>query len=235
MARVLNRQDMEKIAERVYTAYRRLPEASGEMEELRVDAELLLTKLLGLRIDYKRLSKDGRTLGVTSHGEAWTEYCFEDTMEICHLDGKTVLIETRLRDDPLGRLSFILAHEGAHHILRMLYPRDYGCGMRAHEVLRFRTSREPYEPQDDEEMQANWLASALLMPQELVRQNMKREGLTKPVELLNPIWRPEEFAKFDRMTRNMHVSRKTLAYRMKRLGLVYRVQLDDPNDLSRFL
>ena len=55
-------EDLEALARRVYEAYASLPEADGRQ----VDPELLAEKLLGLRVEYRRLSRDGGILGITA-------------------------------------------------------------------------------------------------------------------------------------------------------------------------
>ena len=58
----LTEEELEWLSRRVYRAYAALPEADGRQ----VDPALLAEKLLGLRVDYRRLSRDGSILGITS-------------------------------------------------------------------------------------------------------------------------------------------------------------------------
>ncbi len=61
----LSRNDLETIGGRVIEAYKRLPAISGQALE-RVDIDFLCQELLGLRIDYARLSLNGEKIGLTS-------------------------------------------------------------------------------------------------------------------------------------------------------------------------
>ena len=61
----LSRNDLETIGGRVIAAYKRLPAISGQALE-RVDIDFLCQELLGLRIDYARLSLNGEKIGLTS-------------------------------------------------------------------------------------------------------------------------------------------------------------------------
>ena len=61
----LSRNDLETIGGRVIAAYKRLPAISGQALE-RVDIDYLCQELLGLRIDYARLSLNGEKIGLTS-------------------------------------------------------------------------------------------------------------------------------------------------------------------------
>ena len=65
---------MEKIAERVLRAYWKLP--SAQETPWYVDPDLLLTDLLDLSIEFRRLSGDGMTLGMTSFEEMEIELAY---------------------------------------------------------------------------------------------------------------------------------------------------------------
>ena len=65
--RYMTRYDLQKVAGRVLCAYWRLPEA--QENPYCVDMLLLAKKLLGLRVLYRHLSSDGRTVGITSYGQ----------------------------------------------------------------------------------------------------------------------------------------------------------------------
>lgn len=124
----LSRIDIEVIAEKIIKAYRELPEVKNK-KIYRIEPELLLTKLLGLKIEYQHLSLDGSILGMTSFQEIGVEVFDEaDTDTFFFLDGKTVLIEKDLQQDSgqRGRFNFTTMHEGSHQIFKMLYPNDYG-------------------------------------------------------------------------------------------------------------
>ena len=95
----LSRLDIEAIAEKYITAYMELPEVQ-DMPVYRIEPELFLERVLGLKIDYAHLSYDGTLLGMTSFVEVMVDVMtaeFEE--EHILLDGSTVLVESDLRDD----------------------------------------------------------------------------------------------------------------------------------------
>ena len=49
------------------------------------------------------------------------------------LDGKTILIESDLMKEGanIGRRNYTVSHESCHHILKMLFPHDYGAQAKA--------------------------------------------------------------------------------------------------------
>ena len=73
----LSRNDLETIGGRVIAAYKRLPAISGQALE-RVDIDFLCQELLGLRIDYARLSLNGEKIGLTSSCDIGVEVFPED-------------------------------------------------------------------------------------------------------------------------------------------------------------
>ena len=95
----LTRAYIEGIADRILKAYMNLPEIKGN-DIYRIDPELLLTRVLGLKIEYAHLSLDGTVLGMTSFGEVEVEVYDEADEEyyLC-LDGKTVVVDQELLVD----------------------------------------------------------------------------------------------------------------------------------------
>ncbi len=184
-------EELEDLANRVYAAYEMLPEADG----LRVDPELLAEKLLGLRVVYRRLSRDGSILGLTAPAPVAVPVLEEGGRRWYALDGRTILLERGLLSPWVspGRRNFTLMHEVGHRLLSGALP-----------------------PGD--EKAANRLASALLMPQGLLRRNLTSCSLPfgpLPDRRLDPAgWEA-----FCGLAETMGVSRQALAIRLEDLGL----------------
>ena len=183
-------EELEALARLVYRAYAALPEADGRQ----VDPALLAGKLLRLKVVYRRLSRDGSILGITSPAPVGVPVLTSDGQDWFFLDGRTILLEERLRlpwASP-GRRRFTLMHEIGHRLLGAS-----GAG---------------------NEGQANRLASALLMPEVLLRRNLRavswRTG-PLPDRRLDP----ERHRAFAALAETMGVSRQALGIRMEQLGL----------------
>ena len=120
----LSRNDLETIGGRVIEAYKRLPAISGQALE-RVDIDFLCQELLGLRIDYARLSLNGEKIGLTSSCDIGVEVFPEDPSsteeQYYMLDGKTILIESDLMKEGanIGRRNYTVSHESCHHIFNL--------------------------------------------------------------------------------------------------------------------
>lgn len=227
MSRYLSYADLDAIADRVFRAYAKLPEVQAT-ELLYVDPEILVKTLLGLQIEYRHLSVDGTTLGITAYDDIGVEV-FDENEDLFYFDGKTVLIESDLQAaDQIGRRNFTIVHEGCHHVLKMLFPRDYAYGISNRRILKYRGTRSN---RSREEWQVDQLTSAILLPEELVVQAMHLACLDGKIDILNAIWRKDEYEKFCSMCYLLGVSKQALCIRMKRLGLLDKEYLLCPNEI----
>ena len=181
-------EEIEALADRLYRAYAALPEA----DKRRVDPELMAEKLLGLRVEYRRLSRDGSILGITSPENVGVPVLEGDGAAWYFLDGRTILLEERLLSPWTcpGRRRFTLMHEISHRLL------DSAGG----------------------EAQADRLAAALLMPEALLRRNLAALGW-RAGPLPDRRLDPERWGTFAALAETMGVSRQALGIRMERLGL----------------
>ena len=181
-------EDLEALARRVYEAYAALPEADGRQ----VDPELLAEKLLGLRVEYRRLSRDGGILGITAPESVGVPVLEGGKAVWYFLDGRTILLEERLLSPWVspGRRRFTLMHEVGHRLLD-------SAGAEA---------------------QADRLAAALLMPEALLRHNL-RLCSWRPGPLPDKRLDPERWCVFAGLAARMGVSRRALGIRMEQLGL----------------
>jgi len=227
----LKRTDIEKIGNRIFNAYRKLPCVSSHGHISRVDPDVVLNCILGIDIQYHHLSEDGQTYGMTSTGELGVELC--DMDELFILDGKTVLIEKELLQNRkmICRCNFTKCHEASHHIFKMLYPKDYGSendGTPTKVYFSREHTYSPSQPRDWEEWQADTLASYILMPEYLIGQGMFWLGIGERIELLNKIYNPYMYNKFCMLAEMLGASKSALAYRMETLGLIKENHLDNP-------
>lgn len=214
---------LEAIAARVIRAYMKLPEVRGTDLQC-IDPTLLATELLGLKIEYRHLSADRMTLGLTCFDELEILLPGEKDNSFI-FDGKTILIEKDLKYffGQEGRRNFTITHEGGHHILKMLYPQDYASGVEARRVLYYRETN--MSGCRREERQVNALTAAILMPEFLIRRGMKIVGLDGRIEILSREHNEREYNKFCDMAWLLGVSKQALSIRMKQLGLIGKAYL----------
>lgn len=222
-------QKIDAIAQRVVTAYKKLPALCGQSPNI-IQPELLVCGLLGLSIEYHTLSYNGTILGLTACGEVGVPiYDNPNKPEYFYLDGNTVLIEKSLTKETanVGRRNFMLTHEGCHQIYRMLFPKEY-MGTIARRQVHYCHAASPGRRCDWEEWRTNRLASAVLMPEDMVRENMADFGLGSQMRMVNRVFAREDYERFEAMADHMGVSKKALSIRMKQLGLLRSDYLEDP-------
>lgn len=196
----LSRQDIESIAQRVIAAYRRLP-IFQERPPNMVCPETLVHDLLGLSIEYHTLSRNRSILGLTCCGPVGVPI-FDDPErpEYFFLDGKTLLIDKRLigEDTNKGRYHFTLIHEACHQIYRMLFPREYMTGPFRRKI-HCCSAHSSANVNDWEEWRTNALASAVLMPVDMILCNMAAFGLGNKLRMVNRVFASAEYERFAQM------------------------------------
>ena len=220
----LSRNDLEKIATCVFNGYKRLPRFVG-LQVDRVDPEILACELCGFHVDYYHLSRDKQILGMTAFRELEVEVYNDSGQPFFHcLDGRSILIEADLKNDPAqcGRHNFTLAHETAHQILANLFQPNKS------RIICYKGRSPRYSIHDWDEWQADNLASALLLPIELIYRALRRFGLEHGIGMLNRVYRPKEYTRFCDMAEYLGTSKQAMAIRLKRLGLLKKEHLRNP-------
>ncbi len=227
----ISRNSLEQIGSRVTQTYMGLPSLIGQPIQ-RIEPERLAREVCGLSLDFCHLSGDRSILGMTSFGEADVEVSDDERGPFFyHMDGRTILVESDLAscEEQRGRYHFTVLHETAHQILRALFPTTYASVCcRVHYCLACRQR----EKRDWEEWQADALASALLLPADLVYKTALDFDLEKGIKTLNRVFFPSEYARFSAMARQLGASKQALAIRMKQLGLLEREYLKAPYALA---
>lgn len=225
----LSRNELEVLGGQVFADYKRLPSLKGRYIQ-RVEPETLARELCGLDIAYYHLSRSGTLLGATSTFRTQARVMDDDGNPLVYpLDGRTILIESDLRnnEEQQGRYHFTLTHEVAHQILGRMFP-EHIVGMAARIHYSKATSSPAYPVTDWTEWQANALASALLMPMELVYNALCRFDLSQGIKVLNKVFFSDVYERFCQVAETLGTSKQALALRLKRLGLLQEDYLDDP-------
>ena len=140
-----------------------------------------------------------------------------------YLDGKTILIEEKLQNNPrfMGRKNFTIAHELAHQIINRSNPGMYGPQHRIFCDYR-RTEDNKKRVSNWYEWQADALAAALLLPPDALDKAMFLFGLGSQMKVLSRKYSQNKYISFCDMAEFLQVSKTTLAYRMEQLGLLER-------------
>lgn len=148
-----------------------------------VDTEWFVEFYLGLQIEFKRLSYDRQILGMTAFNSGYVQVMDEVSgrTSAMPVEAGTVIIEPILAEKRnTTRRRFTYMHEGAHWLLqRKAFAADNpygGMGKYENQYLAAKEghidySRSMRENSDNERMerQADFLASAMLMPKATLR------------------------------------------------------------------
>jgi Zn-dependent peptidase ImmA (M78 family) len=120
-----------------------------------------IAEWLGLNIEYQCLRKNGLILGETVYDKTFLPVFNIDKnrYELIFVNDNTILLDESLLDSRYeGRLRFTCAHELAHWLLH----KDLFTGMR--QIAAQGNLRKSSEEHPIAERQADYLATALLMP-----------------------------------------------------------------------
>lgn len=183
-----------------------------------------LAEMLGYQVDFAYLSKKGNILGLTSIDEVCVSV-LDSEMQVMmyYLDGRSILIDERLRNDPriVGRLNFSIVHEVAHQILDRMFPENGSTGPRLRCDYR-RVPENKQQTKDWREWQADALATVLLLPEDAIKEMMYLCCLPEKVKVLSRKYSQNNYERFCMLAEQLGVSRSCLSFRMEQLGLLER-------------
>lgn len=218
----LSREDLDSFAERILCDFVKTEYPKGHIC-YNIDPTRL-AQFYGFNILYVTITRDGSILGQTSIGEMWTPIVDPDGNDVLfYLDGKTILIDRRLENDPrcYGRRNFTIAHELAHQFINRTYPEVYA--RRSRVISDHRRSTKLYKEINDwREWQADAMAAALLLPKEAIEEAMFFFGLGPKLKVLSKKYSEYKYERFCEMAEFLQVSKTALAYRLEQLGLLER-------------
>jgi len=225
----LNDYALDELAMRVVNAYLKFPDVPHD----RVDPVLLCERVLSLRVLNVILSQDGSILGLTSFGSGKANIIDEEgDWAVMPLDGKTILVEKGLSDNPCGygRFNFTVAHEAAHHIFHMVR-QDNSLGKNVMFVYR----AKKFTSVDFDEWQTDRLAAALLMNKPMLFAAMREAGIPDGIALLDDRLGNSSWQGFCRTAELLGVSLSALEIRMTKLGLIERNYYHNRNEKGSIL
>lgn len=192
----LSRADLDRFAEQILQDFVRSEYPKGHLC-YNVDPTKL-AQFYGYNIVYVTITRDGSILGQTSIGKMWTPIIDQDGNDILYyLDGKTILIDKRLANDPRcsGRRNFTIAHELAHQFINRAYPKVYGPQCRI--LCDYRRSVKSNKKITNwREWQADTLAAALLLPKEAIEEAMFVFGLGTKIKVLSKKYSEYKYDRF---------------------------------------
>jgi len=191
-----------------------------------IDMKRMATDFLGLSLRYRNLSEYGTILGLTTFVDIAVEVWDRHDPEFVLFPKGTIILDSNLQDRrQIGRHNFTLSHEVSHQLLAKLYPEVE----RVYSFSKVKTCLDRRTNADWQEWQADNLASALLMPEALIRRATNIYFHSPYVEFICCRRNEPLYWDLRSMSTFFGVSVKALTIRMQRLGLLGRVQFDQHN------
>lgn len=225
----LNDYAIDALAMRAVNAYLKAPSAQKE----RILPDVLCNEVLGLKLENVGLSQDGSIIGMTSYGDATATIIDEEgDWSLYPLDGKTVLVEKQLLENPcgIGRYNFTVVHEAAHQIFGNLGCKDIKAVKNRLIICRSKKATQL----EFEEWQTDRLTAAILMNKPMLFAAMKETGIEGGIDILNCMVNNGCWSAFCHTAKILGVSLSALEIRMNRLGLIRR-DLRNPEEKRSIL
>lgn len=218
----LSWKDIERIGQDIISEYKK--RYVPEKRMCYTVEPMQLAEMLGYHVDFAYLSKKGNILGLTSIDEVCISV-LDSEMQVMmyYLDGRSILIDERLRNDPrtVGRLNFSILHEVAHQTLDRMYPEEGINGPRLRCDYRRIPENKP-KIKDWREWQADALATVLLLPEDAIKEAMFMCTLGEKMKVLSRKYSQNRYENFCMMAELLGASRSCLSFRMEQLGLLER-------------
>ena len=216
---VLSRKDIEFIGEAVIENYIR---RNIDTISFPIDIDHFARMHLGLAIEYRKLSDDGRLLGLTTYKDVHLKLPFRTGDKVISVQRDTILLDSSLiPKSNLRRRRFTIAHECGHQILARTQEHRTGHSYRKDFMPGNQYSyRELKTAEDWSEWQANALGAVLLMPgAQLIPQLFLGHGLHK-FTLFGSHFNCTDYKKIKELSEMFNVSLSAMKIRLRELDLI---------------
>ena len=216
---VISRKDIELIGEAVIKGYIRSNMGSISFP---IDIDHFARTYLGLAVEYRKLSDDGRLLGLTIYKDIHLELPIQDSDRIISVQRDTILLDSSLRADAnIRRRRFTLAHECAHQILAHLeQERTSHSFCKNFTAGRQYSCRELKAAEDCSEWQANALGAVLLMPGVQLIPKLASGNVPHRFTLFGSRFNRADYQRLKNLSDMFQVSMISMAIRLNGLGFV---------------
>ena len=216
---VVSRKDIEFIGEAVIKGYIRSNMGNISFP---IDIYHFARTYLELAVEYRKLSDDGRLLGLTAYKDIHLKLPIQEGKKVISVQRDTILLDSSLRADAnIRRRRFTLAHECAHQILGRLeeegtghsFCKDFAAG-RQYSYSELKTA------EDWGEWQANALGTVLLMPSAQLIIPLISGYEPHKFTLFGSRFNRADYQRLKKLSDMFIVSMMTMAIRLNALGFV---------------
>lgn len=233
---ILSKVNIDEYAEALVSDFK--PELLKKPGPMPIDEFIEL--YLNLTVDYQNLSLDGKTLGMIVFNDGYVEvYDDQKNKKILEVEAGTIFIDNALiaDDNQIGRCRFTFAHEPGHWIFHrhmytvnknemflfdVRYTAQKKCDMYSLKDVDLSVKRDYFKTDEDwQEWQADYFASALLMPQKIVKElfsSFLSSQVEPPQKKINSNGRIDQYIRT--MAAIFQVSYSAMKIRLRNLGFL---------------
>jgi len=217
----LSKRDIEVIGNGVLQDYfTRYARRGGDPIKIDVFAKYHL----GLGMEYRKLSDDGRILGITTYKGVLLGLVVGGEKIEVSVPGNTILLdEILLRPENERRRRFTVAHECSHQILSRMEEIQTGHSFRRKfESGKSYTCNQIKTIEEWSEWQANTLAAVLLMPKFRITPQMMYRGKPYIITSYGGRFSTMDYNIVKELSDSLLVSKSAMTKRLYDLGFVVK-------------
>ena len=227
----LKKEDIEKEAE--YLANKYFPECVENCLSIPID---LMIEKMGINLEFRKLSIHKEILGACIFKDGTINLFDENNKQFKEIvKANTIVINSNLEDDNDIRINFTLGHELGHNVLQgplyidyenqvTFFENDCAISCKREYVVPTLTHKQLVTKLDWMEWQANYFASAILIPRSSIYKFLQvyiekyKDVLGKPIlENLSP---NEKYGLITIISEKYNVSFEMAKNRLSNLGLI---------------
>ena len=191
-----------------------------DKKEIDID---VFAHFLNLRVVYASICEDDiNKIGFLADGETPLKVRMNGLMEEIIYPKKTIVLDRFLwHAEEKTKRRFVLAHEIGHYVLDRYLGVQHAGSYHTRLISGHMTSEEIKECCTLTEMQANRMAAVLLMPEDLVLEELRREVGHDYITIYNDtLLAAEERKGINIILNHLSVSRDAFFIRLRELGLI---------------
>lgn len=188
-----------------------------------VDIRGLMTDYLGLEIEFESIVEDDETItAFVANGLRELKIMKNGEVSSVLYPPKTVVIDRcYLEPDQRERCRFNMAHETGHYLMNKLCNTNLAAYHRDPDLSEFIPTNQLFSALNIQEVRANKIAAAILMPRFVVDRALETYNQGEPIKLFGEnVLDAENRAVMKQMANLLGVSFQTLFIRLRQFGMI---------------
>lgn len=223
----ISNEKVEEIAAELFKYYK---ETLNVNQDVLYIEPLVLAEMLGYEVILLEFGEDSDVLGLTVFRDMdVTLVDMYGKDHRLHLTNKSIVVNKSLREVCFGRYKFTIAHELAHHIIDERFNAEYLVKYR--KLPHFVMDSPQVLPVSYDEVIANRLAAAILIPIDILKNSFKNVFGETYIESVNGGLEREKYQMLKSMAKLFGVSTESLIIRLKTTGMLGKYKYETLGDM----